>query len=1013
MSHVELYSLREFRLLGPLEVYVGGYPAPIASPRQRVLLVVLLMSRGHVVTVDMLIDAVWDGEPPSSARGQVQICISALRRAIDAPGLIETVPDGYRIRAQAGQLDCDVFDTTLASAREAMARGNPQAALENFDLALGLWHGPALAGVPGRAAAALANRLEERRVTAIEDRIETLFALGKHRELTGELVALTSRYPLRERLWGFRMIALYRSGRQADALAAYQEARHALIGELGLEPGECLIGIERAILSHDLSLDPADGGESSPPPRMSRPPRQLPADTPHFVGHHRAVEELRTALAGDGGAEAAGGARLAVIAGPAGSGKTTVALHAAHLVRGLFPAGQLFANLRGSSASPVPAGDVVAAFLRALGIAADAVPADADERISLLRSCLASRRLLIVLDDAGDERQVTDLLSGVPGNAVLVTSRSRLAVTGARAVDLRLLSEAESAELLERMVGSDRLSADEASGLARMCGGLPLALHIAGTRLAARPYQPAAALIERLGDERHRLDELSHGGIGVRPLLTAVHDSLSVPARKLFRLLSVVEFPDFSPLVAAAVLDCDLARAARVLDELSDAWLLQPTPAQGSIRYSFQGLTRIFAREQFRGPLDGECRQAIERVFGCLLAVAWEAHGRAYGGGFALLRGRSPRWPGTVPCLDRLLRGPLAWFEAEYACLRAAVQQADDLGLDEFCWELTVVSATFCEYRGLFDEWLSMHMTALHAVRSAGNRRGQGAVLVSLCSPVFGWHFACSDSILLETLECFELIGDELGQALCLHALARRDRTLGYSRRAVQRYERALTGFRAVGDQAAQTSALSGLARAHLDLGELDRAETLARKSLKLSERIPCRRLQAQALRRLGEVLLAESQLLAAKAVFQESLQIAWEEGDRTGETYTLNSLGCAALEMGDLDSAEIHLTQALDLCDKVHDRNIKAHIIFGMARICEQRSEQDRAKRYYIEAANSFAAQENTAWHHRAMDALLHLTREAPGSCRACTGMSEVSPGPLPRRGTARAACCRRHGQP
>lgn len=990
MPNVKLHGLREFRLLGPLEIYVGGRKVPVSSPRQRVLLGVLLMSHGHVVTVDMLIDAVWDGEPPSSARGQVQICISALRRAIGAPGLIETTPDGYRIRVQEGQLDCDVFTATLADAREAMACGNLHAALEHFDMALGLWRGSALAGVPGRAAAALANHLEERRVMAIEDRIETLLALGKHRELTGDLVALTSRYPLRERLWGFRMIALYRSGRQAHALAAYQEARRALIEELGLEPGEFLIGLERAILSHDHGLALAGGEESSRLPHVSKPPRQLPAGIPHFAGHHRVVEELRTALAGDEAADDTySGVRVAVITGPAGCGKTTVAVHAAHLVRDQFPGGQLFVNLRGSTMSPVPAEDVMASFLRALGTAADAVPPDAEERISLLRSCLAARRLLIVLDDAADERQVTGLLPGVPGPAVLVTSRGRLAVAGARATELGPLPEAESAELLERMLGKDRLSADEASGLARMCGGLPFALHIAGTRLAARPYWPASALIEQLADESRRLDELSHGDVGVRPLLAGVHDRLSEQARRLFRLLGALEFPDFSPLVAAAMLDCELPEADRVLDELTGAWLLRATSAgKREIRYSFYGLTRIFAREQLHGRLEGrleggledECRQAIERAFGCLLAIAWEAHRRAYGG-FVLLRGRSPRWAGAEPHMDRLLLDQMAWFEAESRCLRAAAHQAAGLGLDEFCWELAVVSTTFYENRGLFDEWLGMHTTALQAARSAGNRRGQAAVLISLCSPSFGLDFVCSDKSMLETLKLFGLLGDELGKALSLHALARRDRIQGYSRRAVQRYERALTGFRAVDDEAAQTLALSGLARAYLDMGEPNRAETLAKESLQLGERTRSRRLQAQALRCLGDVLLAGSQLLAAKAVFHESLRIAWEEGDRVGEVYSMHSLGSTTLEMGNLDSAEIYLTQALDLCEKIRDRNIQAHILFTMGRICERRGERTRAEKYYVEAANYFATRKNITWYCRATDALLRLTREASES--------------------------------
>jgi DNA-binding SARP family transcriptional activator len=247
----------KFRVLGPLEIDCAGQSIQITSSRQRVVLCLLLMAANQVVTVDRLIDGVWDERPPSSARSQIQICISALRRLIGTPDIIETSPAGYRIRIGPDQVDSGVLDSKLLSARAALSCGDLRTALEGFDAALGLWRGPPLAGVRGRAVAALASRLEERRITMIEDRIDTLLGLGAHRELTEELVALTSSHPWRERLWGFQMIALYRSGRQAEALAAYRAARNALFNELGLEPGRQLRQLEQAILSHDSSLDAA------------------------------------------------------------------------------------------------------------------------------------------------------------------------------------------------------------------------------------------------------------------------------------------------------------------------------------------------------------------------------------------------------------------------------------------------------------------------------------------------------------------------------------------------------------------------------------------------------------------------------------------------------------------------------------------------------------------------------------------------------------------------------------
>jgi DNA-binding SARP family transcriptional activator len=946
------------------------------------------MSANHVVTVGMLIDGIWDGEPPSSARGQIQICISALRRIIGIPEMIETSPGGYRIRIGFDQVDSGVFDARLAAARAALSRGDLAAALDGFDAALGLCRGPALAGVPGRAVAALASRLEERRITAIEDRIDTLLGLGAHRELTAELVALTSRYPLRERLWGCQMIALYRCGRQGEALAAYQAARRALIDELGLEPGRQLRQLEQAILTHDSSLDVAGRRAasplSSPPSSVARIPHQLPADLPYFVGHSELVRELEAVLVG-GEATGTGGGRpgvqAVIITGPAGCGKTTVAIHTAHLVRDKFADGQLFVNLHGSAASPTPAAEVLGSILRALGVPAADLPDGQDERVSLLRTHLAARRLLLVLDDVADEQQVSDLLPGVAGSAVLIASRSRLALPGAHIAVLSVMSETESIELLEGVAGRERVAADEsAARLAELCCGLPLAVRIAGMRLAARPYWSAATLVDLLADDRRRLDELSHGEVGVRPLLALVHASLSAPARQLFRLLGVLDLPDFSALVAGALLDCGLAEAARVLDELADAWLCTAKAVPGQLtRYSLPGLSRIFAREQLPEQPDQECGKAVERVLGCLLAVAADAHRRVHGGNVTILRGSSPRWHGAVSHYDQLLRDPLAWFEAERVCLGTAIAQAASTGRHEYCWELAVVSTTFYESRGLFDEWRGTHLTALEAAQRAGNRRGQAAVLVSLGSPALTRDIEYQKKILLEALSLFDEIGDVLGQALALRSLGHHDRIEADPERAVQRYAQALAGFSAARDDAARSSALSGLARSYLDLGVLDRAEDLAKESLLLAQRTENRRLQAEALLRLGEVLASGTQLLAAQAIFHEALKITREQRDRVGESYALSSLGSTALETGNPSSAERYFSQALEICREVPERNIQAHSLVGLARVYERRREWVRAEHYYVQAANSFAAQMNRPWYSRAMDAV-YAIRDTSG---------------------------------
>jgi tetratricopeptide (TPR) repeat protein len=416
-----------------------------------------------------------------------------------------------------------------------------------------------------------------------------------------------------------------------------------------------------------------------------------------------------------------------------------------------------------------------------------------------------------------------------------------------------------------------------------------------------------------------------------------------------------------------------------LLDELAEARLLDvERPARGQpARYHFHDLIRVFAAEQTDNDGDEQSRHAVQRVFGCLLAVANEAYMRAYRGNYALLRGVAPRWEGTGPYFDQMLRDPMGWFDAERFNLRAAVSQAASLGMDELSWELAVNSVALYEARGLFDDWRDTHMTALEATRRAGNRRGEAAILASLGSLGVAQHSKDDMDMLLGALALFDEMGDQGGRALALRNLAHLDRIQGRPERAMERYEQALDGFRAAGDRGAQAHILSGLARTYLDLGLPDGAETFAKESLALGQELGSRRLQAQALVRLGEVFAQAAQLLAAKAVFQEALDLTRLLGDHVGEAYALTGLGSAAVELGELDTAEIHYSQAVEICRTVNERNVYAHALFGLGRVYGERQEHDRAEHYYVRAANAFAAQENGSWHTLARDAL-HAVREA-----------------------------------
>lgn len=970
-----------FRVLGPVELQIDNTVISISSARQRVMLAMLLMSANHVVTVDKLIDAVWGEQPPSSARGQVQICISALRRLLQGAELIETTPTGYVIRLDRSQLDYLVFDDVLAAGRAEVAAGRLDEAIDYFDRAVELWRGPPLADVHGRAAETVAQRLEERRIMTVEDRIEIRLSLGAHRELVDELVGLTTEHPLRERLWGFLMLALYRSGRQAEALSAYRAARKSLVDELGIEPGEQLRHLEHAILSHDTSLSVEDEPAAAEP--KSAPalvPQQLPADIPDFVGR---ADQLGTAARTITDAT---GQRVPIVVftGAPGCGKSALALHVAHRLRDRFPDGTLYHRMLGSTPQPRSTGEVLGDFLRALGTAADAVPDEHDERIKLLRSMLAGRRLLILLDDVGGEDQVTDLLPGIPGPALLLTSRNRLAgIPGAIALDVDMMSPQESQELLAKICGAPRVAAAPPATreLTEMCGGLPLALRIAGVRLSAHPHWSVRSLLDRLHDERSRLDEFAHGEYGLRSVLAEVYESLSGPARSLFRLLSELDLPELRTWHGAAVLDRDVPHAARLLDELADARLLDAefSSVTGQPRYRLHGLVRVFAQERLRAEEDDPVRaDAVRRVLAGLLAFAEEAHLRLYGGNYTALRGTTPRWHGAAGCWDRFLGQPMEWFDEEGACLAAGIRQAAKLGLDELCWELAIAAVTGYEARGRFAEWRATHNVALEATRSAGNRRGQAAVLSSLGSLGLAQHSEQDVGFLRAALDLFEELDDAAGLGLTLRNLAHLDRIQGRPVQAVARYERAVEKFRATGDEGAQAHLLSGMARGYLDLGEQRKAEELAKESLALGQRLHNRRLQAQALHRLGEVFTETGQQLAAKAVFQEALELTRLLGDRVGQAYALNGLGAVLVQLAQFDAAEIYFTEAVELCGTSLDENSRARAMFGLGEVYAKRAEHERAEHFFVQAANAFAAQENNPWHARALVELGEVRRAA-----------------------------------
>ena len=525
----------QFRLLGPLEVWDGEERIDLGGAKQRALLALLLLNANRTVRRIQVVDWLWDTAPPRTAGDLVHEYVSRLRRALrpcrtvepSSPRLL-THGSGYVLRVEPDELDLDRFERLVDQAHQVMAAGDLELATGSLRQALGLWRGSALADLPPSLAVdAESARLEEARLTALEDRIEAELGVGRHAELVGELEALVSAQPLRERLRAQLMLALYRSGRQPEALAVYRAARRLLAADYGLEPGSRLRELEQAILCdepalHNLTI--GAGRSSAPPPPPQPIPHELPSSIAEFTGRTRELQLLTRHL--DITDTTAGlPVVISAIDGMGGIGKSALAIQAANQLAERFPDGQLYVNLHGATPGQAPRSplDALGQLLRSLGLDPAAIPAQVEEAAVRWRSLASGRRLLLLLDNARDAAQVRPLLPGSPTCAVVVTSRQVLGSLDARSLHLDLLAHEQALKLLGRIGGRHRVAAEPAAAaeVVDWCGRLPLAIRIAGARLAARPTWPLRELAERLADATRRLDELTIDGLAVRAALTS------------------------------------------------------------------------------------------------------------------------------------------------------------------------------------------------------------------------------------------------------------------------------------------------------------------------------------------------------------------------------------------------------------------------------------------------------------------------------------------------------------
>ncbi|WP_181871587.1 AfsR/SARP family transcriptional regulator [Sphaerisporangium album] len=612
--------------------------------KHRHLLAALLLQPNTTVAASLLIDQMWGERPPQSARNNLKTYVWQLRRMLAAldhgRAHIETSGNGYRITVRPDQLDTLLFQDLTQQGGQALRRGDVALAEATFSRAMDLWRGEVLQGVTlSGPLSAWAVTLAEDRLEVLEDLMEARLALGRHSEVIGPLRRAVHEHPLRERLWIQLMTALYRDGRTGEALHAYQSLRLHLVSEIGAEPGPAVRRLHQRVLAADPGLDAhaptaclhaceeisARGAATTGSPRCAAAPAapaELPSDAGAFVGRDADLARAIAVL----GDPATGPGSFVAIDGPAGVGKSRLAVRLAHAVVAAYPDGQLYMNLHGASPglAPLTPGEVLARFLRSLNVPGVSGREDVDEAAALFRTRTAGRRMLVVLDNAADALQVRPLLPGGSTSTVIVTSRTRLTTLDATVrLHLDMPGERDAIGLLAAFAGPERIEEDPqaAARIVELCGRLPLAVRIAGARLAAHPHWPAARLASRLASAESRLDELAQGDLCVRTSLSAGHELDRHPeAAELFSLLGLLDLPDVTAPVAAALAGRGTDDVHTSLDALVRARLLESHASDG---YRMHDLTRLFARERaIRTLPESDRAAAVRRAVHCRLPAS-------------------------------------------------------------------------------------------------------------------------------------------------------------------------------------------------------------------------------------------------------------------------------------------------------------------------------------------------------------------------------------------------------
>ena len=982
-----------FALLGPVEVHVDDGPVEIRGVLRRTLLAALLLQHGSVVSADRLCELVWGEHPPTSVTTALYNQIMRLRQALgEEAHRIRAVAPGYLIHVEPGELDLDEFRDLCGQARRAAAEADWPTASAHYAAAVGLWRGEMLVDVPALHDQVALHRFEEDRLLALHGRIEADLHLGQHEKLVGELRTMTGHHPLHEGFHGQLMLALYRSGRQAEALGAYRDLRKAVVAELGVEPGQAIQEMQRRILNSDPALDPP-----RQVPEVETPPaaRQLPSDTRLFTGRSAelaGLTRLAEAAAEDSGA---GLVVISAINGTGGIGKTALAVHAAHRVHDRFPDGQLFIDLQGYSphASAVSPQDALDHLLRSLGVPPQSVPSDLGARAALYRSRLAGTRTLIVLDNAANTAQVQPLLPGGPGCLILVTSRNRLmGLDDAHFFPLDSLTRQEAVTLLGEAAAPRRIDADRdpaVAELAQLCGYTPLAIRIVAARLRHHDSLTPADLIAELRHESSRLDRLRDDERDLTAVFESSFRMLRDPEQRLLCLLGQLPGADIDAYGAASLCGTDARTAERLLESLLDhSLLVQRTPG----RYLLHDLLRAYARKRAADAPGGA--QARERLLDYYLYTAQVADRLTT----RMHRPGEPvavAAPGPVPALTdsatahRWLRtecdnvlaalsaedlsarhrvglaaafaaflkheraSALAAIELHLRAAAAASELGDRVSEANAFWD---AARSDDDDRATYTEGGTHLDRALEIYRQAGERQGEANVFIQL-----GWR-EYKNGDLAKAAEYQELalgvyqnLGDRLGEASTLRDLGGTKHMQGDYAAAIALQEQARKTADEIGDRLGEGIMIGEIGRAQLITGVYRDAAASLQRAISIFRKLDNRAAEAVGLWELSRVRVAEGDYAAAIELLGRALPVLRAAGYRRVEGYAMWSMGRARLGAGELSSAADCESAALDIFLDVDSRNGRANALADLGRVRRAQGELDEAEELLDQALVEF----------------------------------------------------------